>query len=216
MSLSLLSKAHLRGDCGCGARLPSALNHPDPNRAARPQINAVLGDMGVHAVKTGMLPSVEVIEAVAAALDRHGVTLRVIDPVIFTASGDELAAAGVDAAHRAKTTHGQHLRSSCVDSGAASASLFATATRRLERTPPTHTQVSATAVEAIKRVLVPTATVLTPNMRAASSKGAPTRNAKQKIPSRRRPQRSANKPNLSRRRSVLGAYGPKLKGTKMT
>ncbi|EOD29696.1 hypothetical protein EMIHUDRAFT_55659, partial [Emiliania huxleyi CCMP1516] len=62
--------------------------HPVPAAFVRAQIDAVLGDMGAHAVKTGMLPSEE---AIATALDEHAVAIRVIDPVIVAASGDVLA-----------------------------------------------------------------------------------------------------------------------------
>jgi len=64
--------------------------HPVPIAFVRAQIDAVLGDMGAHAVKTGMLPSEEVIREVASALDAHGVTVRVIDPVIVSASGEPI------------------------------------------------------------------------------------------------------------------------------
>jgi hydroxymethylpyrimidine kinase/phosphomethylpyrimidine kinase len=93
--------------------------HSLPADLVRAQIDAVLGDMGAHAVKTGMLPSEEVIREVAAALDAHGVTVRVIDPVILAATGEVL--------------------------------------------------VGPEAVAAIKRLLIPTATVLTPNMLEAGA-----------------------------------------------
>eukprot|EP00962_Isochrysis_galbana_P024799 scaffold7622_cov130-Isochrysis_galbana.AAC.6 len=93
--------------------------HSVPVDFVRAQIDAVLDDMGTHAVKTGMLLSEEVISEVAAALDAHGATVRVIDPVIVAASGDVLA--------------------------------------------------GPVAVAAIKRLLIPTATVLTPNMPEAGA-----------------------------------------------
>jgi hydroxymethylpyrimidine kinase/phosphomethylpyrimidine kinase len=51
------------------------------------QIDSVLSDIGAHAIKTGMLPTAEVIKTVATALDAHGAKVRVIDPVFITASG---------------------------------------------------------------------------------------------------------------------------------
>mmetsp|Transcript_30654 Transcript_30654/g.93795 ORF Transcript_30654/g.93795 Transcript_30654/m.93795 type:complete len:532 (-) Transcript_30654:238-1833(-) len=65
--------------------------HPVPVDFVRAQMDAVLGDMGAHVVKTGMLPSAEVIHEVASALKVHNVSVRVIDPVIIAASGDVLA-----------------------------------------------------------------------------------------------------------------------------
>lgn len=83
------------------------------------QIDSVLGDMGAHAIKTGMLPTTEIIDAVATALDKHGASIRVIDPVFVAASGDVL--------------------------------------------------VGPEALAALKSRLVPTATVLTPNMPEAGT-----------------------------------------------
>ena len=54
------------------------------------QIDAVLGDIGADAVKTGMLSSVPIIEAVAERVDRWGVTNLVVDPVMVAKGGDKL------------------------------------------------------------------------------------------------------------------------------
>jgi len=61
------------------------------------QMDSVLGDIGAGAVKTGMLPSADVIRAVAAALKRHGAPALVVDPVLISTSGDSLAEDGVGA-----------------------------------------------------------------------------------------------------------------------
>ncbi|MGC6512841.1 MAG: bifunctional hydroxymethylpyrimidine kinase/phosphomethylpyrimidine kinase [Parvibaculales bacterium] len=53
------------------------------------QISAVLEDLGAEAVKTGMLPNIEVIEAVADALDGQKAPV-VVDPVMVASSGDRL------------------------------------------------------------------------------------------------------------------------------
>jgi len=53
------------------------------------QLEAVFGDIGVDAAKTGMLFSRTVIEAVASFLDGHRVPL-VVDPVLIAASGARL------------------------------------------------------------------------------------------------------------------------------
>ena len=54
------------------------------------QIDAVFGDTGADAVKTGMLANAGIIEAVAGALTRHRVTRLVVDPVIVATSGARL------------------------------------------------------------------------------------------------------------------------------
>ncbi|NKQ55130.1 bifunctional hydroxymethylpyrimidine kinase/phosphomethylpyrimidine kinase [Amycolatopsis sp. K13G38] len=59
------------------------------------QIKSVAEDIGVHAAKTGMLASAEIIEAVAGTLDevgigRHAVTPFVVDPVAASMHGDAL------------------------------------------------------------------------------------------------------------------------------
>ena len=54
------------------------------------QIDAVMGDIGADAVKTGMLASAPIIEAVAERLRHWGVTNLVVDPVMVAKSGDKL------------------------------------------------------------------------------------------------------------------------------
>ncbi|MBN3585848.1 bifunctional hydroxymethylpyrimidine kinase/phosphomethylpyrimidine kinase, partial [Algoriphagus aestuarii] len=55
------------------------------------QIEVVLQDIGADAIKTGMLHSADVIEAVADALTRLGASVPlVIDPVMVAASGATL------------------------------------------------------------------------------------------------------------------------------
>jgi hydroxymethylpyrimidine/phosphomethylpyrimidine kinase len=54
------------------------------------QIDAVLSDIGVDAVKTGMLSSAPIIEVVAAKLVEHGITRVVVDPVMVAKSGARL------------------------------------------------------------------------------------------------------------------------------
>ncbi len=76
------------------------------------QLEAVLGDLQVGAIKTGMLANAAIVEAVARALRGIGQPL-VVDPVMVATSGDSL--------------------------------------------------LSADAVEAVRRELLPIATLLTPN-----------------------------------------------------
>ena len=54
------------------------------------QIDAVVGDLGVQAVKTGMLFSSEIIEAVAEAIERWRLTSLVVDPVMVSRVGAKL------------------------------------------------------------------------------------------------------------------------------
>lgn len=51
------------------------------------QIDAVVEDIGVDAVKIGMLHSPEVVQTVAEAIDRHALTRVVLDPVMVATSG---------------------------------------------------------------------------------------------------------------------------------
>lgn len=54
------------------------------------QIEAVVSDIGVHAAKTGMLPTAAIVEAVAAAVVDLQIPLLVVDPVMVATSGDRL------------------------------------------------------------------------------------------------------------------------------
>jgi len=63
--------------------------HEVPQDFVRAQLEAVFGDLGVDAAKTGMLFSVPMIETVADYLERHPVPL-VVDPVLIASSGARL------------------------------------------------------------------------------------------------------------------------------
>lgn len=54
------------------------------------QIEAVAGDIDIHATKTGMLANVAIVEAVAAAIQALELPLVVVDPVMVAKSGDRL------------------------------------------------------------------------------------------------------------------------------
>ena len=54
------------------------------------QLDAVVEDFAIGALKTGMLSSVAVIETVAAGIRRHGLEPLVVDPVMVAKSGDRL------------------------------------------------------------------------------------------------------------------------------
>jgi hydroxymethylpyrimidine/phosphomethylpyrimidine kinase len=63
--------------------------HEVPPEFVRAQLEAVFGDLGVDAAKTGMLFSAPVIETVAEFLAEHPVPL-VVDPVMVASSGARL------------------------------------------------------------------------------------------------------------------------------
>lgn len=54
------------------------------------QINLVLADIGADCIKTGMLYSASVVEAVAEELGQYGHIALVVDPVMVATSGDAL------------------------------------------------------------------------------------------------------------------------------
>jgi hydroxymethylpyrimidine/phosphomethylpyrimidine kinase len=64
--------------------------HEVPPEVVAAQFDAVLGDIGTDAAKTGMLSSAPIIEAVAASVRRHAIARLVVDPVMVAKSGDHL------------------------------------------------------------------------------------------------------------------------------
>lgn len=65
--------------------------HAIPADMVAAQIDAVASDIGVDAAKTGMLGTAAIVEAVAAAADRHGLRKLVVDPVMISTSGATLS-----------------------------------------------------------------------------------------------------------------------------
>ena len=61
--------------------------HGVPPDMLRNQIDAVVEDIGVDAIKIGMLHSPEVVQTVASAIDRHALAHVVLDPVMVATSG---------------------------------------------------------------------------------------------------------------------------------
>lgn len=61
------------------------------------QIDVVVNDIGVDAIKIGMLSSPEIVHCVAAALRRHAIKTIVLDPVLRATSGASLG--GDETAH---------------------------------------------------------------------------------------------------------------------
>ncbi len=64
--------------------------HAVPLDMLHAQIDAVVEDIGVDAVKVGMLHSAATVQAVAATIDRHGLDRVVLDPVMVATSGAAL------------------------------------------------------------------------------------------------------------------------------
>ncbi|KEO82459.1 bifunctional hydroxymethylpyrimidine kinase/phosphomethylpyrimidine kinase [Tumebacillus flagellatus] len=61
-----------------------------PIEAIEQQIDAVATDIGIDAVKTGMLSQVPIIEAVARKIKQHNIPNLVIDPVMVAKGGAKL------------------------------------------------------------------------------------------------------------------------------
>lgn len=70
----------------CGVRAI----HGVPPHMLRDQMEAVLEDIGVDAVKIGMLHAPEIVHTVAEAIDRHALDNVVFDPVMVATSGSVL------------------------------------------------------------------------------------------------------------------------------
>ncbi|MDR2474903.1 MAG: bifunctional hydroxymethylpyrimidine kinase/phosphomethylpyrimidine kinase, partial [Bacteroidales bacterium] len=66
----------------------------------RQQAEAVLDDITIDAVKTGMLPTAEIIATVAALIDRYHPATVIVDPVMVATSGARLADASITDAFR--------------------------------------------------------------------------------------------------------------------
>ena len=66
--------------------------HSVPPDMLRAQIDAVAEDIGVDAVKIGMLHDPEVVRVVVKAIARHQFLQVVLDPVMVATSGDQLMA----------------------------------------------------------------------------------------------------------------------------
>lgn len=69
-----------------------------PVREIELQIDAVFEDVEIDAVKLGMLPTAEIIEAVAKKLRQYKPAHIVCDPVMVATSGDALSESGIDRA----------------------------------------------------------------------------------------------------------------------
>ena len=64
--------------------------HGIPPEMLKDQIDAVVQDIGIDAIKIGMLHAPEVVHVVAEAIRSYGITNVVLDPVMVATSGDRL------------------------------------------------------------------------------------------------------------------------------
>ena len=64
--------------------------HGVPAPMLQAQLDAVLQDIGVDAVKIGMLHAPEIVQVVVDAIRRYGIRHVVLDPVMVATSGDKL------------------------------------------------------------------------------------------------------------------------------
>ena len=82
--------------------------HVVPAEFVTLQIEAVVADIGCDAVKTGMLATAAIVEAVAAAVEALELPNLVVDPVMVAKGGDRLL--NEDAVHAVKSTLLRHAR----------------------------------------------------------------------------------------------------------
>lgn len=64
--------------------------HPIPIKTIKDQITCTLDDIGADCIKTGMLGSVEIVEAVSDTLSKYKPIPRIIDPVMIAKGGHAL------------------------------------------------------------------------------------------------------------------------------
>ena len=76
--------------------------HLIPAEFVTAQIEAVVSDIGCDAVKTGMLATSAIVEAVAASVEALELPNLVVDPVMVAKSGDRLL--DDDAVHAVRAT----------------------------------------------------------------------------------------------------------------
>lgn len=76
--------------------------HTPPITFFEVQLESVLSDIKVEAVKTGMLPTTEIIKATARGIRNHEIEYVVVDPVMVATSGDSLVSGEDDAVQTLK------------------------------------------------------------------------------------------------------------------
>jgi hydroxymethylpyrimidine/phosphomethylpyrimidine kinase len=80
-----------------------------PTDLVTAQIQAIAGDIGVDAVKVGMLASAAIVEAVAAAIAEFDLPHVVVDPVMVSKGGDRLLEKDAVAALRTELLPRAHI-----------------------------------------------------------------------------------------------------------
>lgn len=70
--------------------------HTVPAEFVSKQLDAVLEDIHIDAVKTGMLASASIVEVIAKKLQQHSISNLVVDPVLVATSGDFLTDEGLE------------------------------------------------------------------------------------------------------------------------
>ena len=80
-----------------------------PSDLVTAQIEAVAGDIGVDAVKTGMLANAAIVEVVAAAIESLDLPFVVVDPVMIAKGGDRLLEPDAVSAIRAELLPRAHI-----------------------------------------------------------------------------------------------------------
>lgn len=96
-------QADIKAISACGGYAASAITaltvqntlgvsaiHIPPTEIVIGQIIAVIEDIGVDAIKIGMLPTAEIVCTLADIIERYELTNVVLDPVMVASSGDEL------------------------------------------------------------------------------------------------------------------------------
>ena len=79
--------------------------HTPPTDFLVQQLAAVSDDVRIDAVKTGMLGTAEIVDAVATFLDEHRPLVVVVDPVMVATSGERLLAPAAEAAIQSLRHH---------------------------------------------------------------------------------------------------------------
>jgi len=63
---------------------------PTPAAFVKAQLDAVATDLTIAAIKTGMLPTADIVDIVADGIERHRLSRVIVDPVMIATSGDAL------------------------------------------------------------------------------------------------------------------------------
>ena len=98
-SLGVFGTSAITAITAQNTRLIRAVEVLSPETVRR-QIETVLDDIPIDVVKTGMLPTPEIIDVVAQAASTYGFPHLVVDPVLSSTSGTSLTTADIICAYR--------------------------------------------------------------------------------------------------------------------